>query len=353
VRLMSRPVVFLTHTPRDLDLFFAVSALAALRELADVRTNSTPRRLSVQELAIAATEAAVIVSEWQTAADAAIFKLPRLRGFVRAGVEILNVDLAAATEHAVLVVNTPGTYATAVAELTIGFMIALARRVVHFHRAVEDGRIRESFQAAAWKGLVDGDAGFELAGETLGLIGVGAVGRQVARLAQAFGMSVIAYDPYVDGAVAGVALVGLEEVLRQARFISIHCTLREETQSLIDEAALSNVRKDAYIINTARGAILDEAALARAIRERRIAGAAVDVYRNEQDLETSPLIGLPGVITTPHIAGHTPGTFCRQSDAVVHAVRLLLRGEIPPGVANPEAIPRWQQKWCGRRGARP
>lgn len=342
----ARPVVFLTHTPTDLELFFDRDALADLESFANVRVNPSGKRLSQQALKEAAADADVIVSEFKTGATASVLSLPKLKAFVRSGVELVNVDVRTATECHVLVVNTPGQYATAVAEYTIGLILCLARRFVDYHEMVASGRLRESLQTAAARGDAPAEYGLELADETLGIIGLGAVGRRVSVLAEAFGMHVLAYDPYVDYEEGLPEIVSLRTLLRRSRFVSVHCKLTDETRHLLDAEKLKLLRRDAYIINTSRGPIIDETALAHALRQGRLAGAAIDVYEQEPDFSRSPLIGLPGIITTPHAAGHTRGSVRRQARAAVEAVRNIVRGRVPAGVVNPEVIDSWLKKWA-------
>ncbi len=220
----------------------------------------------------------------------------KLKVVGRAGVGVDNVDVEAATRRGVLVMNTPGGNAVSVAEHTIGLLLALARSIPQANASVHAGRWEKS-----------GFGGVEVREKTLGLIGLGRVGLEVARRAAAFEMKLVAYDPYVAKPVAedaGVELVTLQELLAKSDFVSLHATLSPATEKMLDRKTLERVKLGARIINTSRGELIDEAALVEAIQSGRVAGAALDVFAEEPP-RTSPLLGLPQVIATPHIAGST------------------------------------------------
>lgn len=221
---------------------------------------------------------------------------PRLKVVGRAGSGVDNIDLEAATRRGVLVMNTPGGNAVSVAEHTLALLLALTRRVPAADQSTRAGEWRKSEFS-----------GFELKGKTLGLVGLGRIGQEVARRAQAFEMQVLAHDPYVAAALArdlGVELAPLEEVLGRSDFLSLHLTLTPETHQLLNRERLARCRRGVRIVNTARGELLDEAALAEALQSGQVAGAALDVFATEPP-GNSPLLTLPGVIATPHIAGST------------------------------------------------
>ena len=221
---------------------------------------------------------------------------PHLRVVGRAGVGVDNIDIEAATRRGVLVMNTPGGNATSVAEHTMALLLALTRSVPQLNTAIHAGRWEKS-----------GALGIELRGKTLGLVGLGRVGSEVARRARAFELRVLACDPYISESVAqeaGVELVPLDELLARSDFISLHTALSPATEKLINAATLAKMKRGAGLINTARGELVDEAALAGALRSGQLAGAALDVFAVEPPRD-SPLVGLPGVIATPHVAGST------------------------------------------------
>jgi D-3-phosphoglycerate dehydrogenase len=222
-------------------------------------------------------------------------KAPKLRAVGRAGVGVDNIDLPEATKRGVLVMSTPGGNAVSVAEHTFALMLALARQVPKVDAGLRQGRWEKS------------SSGTELRGKTLGLIGLGRIGGEVARRAEAFDMKVIAYDPYISEAAAKelqVELVNLERLLAESDFISLHTALSPATQNMINAKSIEKMKKSARIVNAARGELIDEAALAEALNKGRLAGAALDVFVEEPP-KNSPLIGLPNVIGTPHIAGST------------------------------------------------
>src|SRR5262252_2149340 len=223
-------------------------------------------------------------------------KAPRLRVVGRAGVGIDNIDLEEATRRGVLVMSTPGGNAVSVAEHTFALLLALARQVPRLDAAIREGRWEKSSAA-----------GTELRGKTLGLIGLGRIGSEVAVRAEAFDMRVLGYDPYISEAAARevqVELVPLERLLAESDFVSLHTALSPSTQNLINEANIQKMKSGARIINAARGELVDEAALAEALKSGRLSGAAVDVFAEEPP-KNSPLVGLPTVIATPHVAGST------------------------------------------------
>jgi D-3-phosphoglycerate dehydrogenase len=222
-------------------------------------------------------------------------KAPKLRAVGRAGVGVDNIDLPEATKRGVLVMSTPGGNAVSVAEHTFALMLALARQVPKVDAGLREGRWEKS------------SSGTELRGKTLGLIGLGRIGGEVARRAEAFDMKVIAFDPYISEAAAKelqVELVNLERLLSESDFISLHTALSPATQNMINAKSIEKMKKSARIVNAARGELIDEAALAEALKNGRLAGAALDVFVEEPP-KNSPLIGLPNVIATPHIAGST------------------------------------------------
>src|SRR5271156_240333 len=214
----------------------------------------------------------------------------------RAGVGIDNVDVEEATRRGVLVMNTPGGNSVSVAEHTFALLLGLARSVPQSNAAIHAGRWEKSSAA-----------GTELRGKTLGLLGLGRVGTEVARRARGLEMKVLAHDPYVTPAAArelDVELVPFEELLRRSDVISLHTSLGPATEKIINAAALAQMRPGSRPINCARGDLIDEAALAEALRSGRLAGAAVDTFAEEPP-KNSPLLGLPNLIATPHIAGST------------------------------------------------
>src|SRR4029077_12548775 len=213
----------------------------------------------------------------------------------RAGVGVDNIDVEAATHRGVLVMNTPGGNAVSVAEHTLALMLALARSVPQANAAIQAGRWEKS------------SSGTELRGKTIGLVGLGRVGTEVARRARGLEMKVLAHDPYVTPAAAReveVELATLDELLKRADVISLHTSLSAATEKMFGAAAFAKMKRGARLVNCARGELIDEAALAEALKSGQLAAAAVDTFAEEPP-KNSPLIGLANLIATPHIAGST------------------------------------------------
>jgi D-3-phosphoglycerate dehydrogenase len=244
---------------------------------------------------IAAADALIVRSATKVTADL-LDTAPKLRAVGRAGVGVDNIDLEAATKRGVLVMSTPGGNAVSVAEHTFALLLALARQVPRLDKAIHEGRWEKSSAA-----------GTEVRGKTLGLIGLGRIGTEVAVRAESFDMRVLAYDPYISEAAArevSVELVPLDRLLAESDFISLHTALSPATQNVINAATIEKMQKGARIINAARGELIDETALAEALKNGKLAGAALDVFAEEPP-KNSPLVGLPNVIATPHVAGST------------------------------------------------
>jgi len=244
---------------------------------------------------LATADALIVRSATQVTAQI-LETAPKLRVIGRAGVGVDNVDLDAATRRGVLVMNTPGGNAVSVAEHTLALLMSVARRIPQHSAAIHAGRWEKS-----------GSQGVELRGKTLGLVGLGRVGNEVARRARAMEMLVIAYDPYVSESAArdaGVELSGLTRLLERSDFVSLHAALSPATEKLINAEKLAKFKPGAVLVNAARGELVDEAALADALRSGKLSGAGLDVFAEEPP-KNSPLIGLPNAIFTPHIAGST------------------------------------------------
>jgi D-3-phosphoglycerate dehydrogenase / 2-oxoglutarate reductase len=244
---------------------------------------------------IADAEALIVRSATKVTSEL-LDKAPRLRVVGRAGVGVDNIDLDEATRRGVLVMSTPGGNAVSVAEHTFALLLALARQVPRLDRAMHEGKWEKSSAA-----------GTEVRGKTLGLIGLGRIGSEVAVRAEAFDMKVLGYDPYISEAAARelqVELVPLERLLAESDFVSLHTAVSPATQNLINATTLAQMKKGARLLNAARGELIDEAALAEALKSGHLAGAALDVFVEEPP-KSQALVGLPNVIATPHVAGST------------------------------------------------
>ncbi len=255
---------------------------------------------------------------------------PQLKVISRTGVGYDAIDVKAATARGVMVTTTPGVNRDAVADLAFALILCCARKLPE-----NLGEVRRG----GWKR----HEGVDLAGKTLGVIGLGTIGKEVARRAKAFKMRLLAYDlvqdrPFADA--TGVAYVPLTELLCQSDFVSIHCFLNETTRHLINAERLALMKPTAYLVNTARGGLVDTEALCRALREKRIAGAALDVMEEEPLPADSPLRALDNVYLTPHAAGSTADARERSGTTAAENLIRALRGERPEGTVNPEVLPR-------------
>jgi phosphoglycerate dehydrogenase-like enzyme len=246
--------------------------------------------------------------------------LPDLRIVAQTGNHAYHVDLAAAAEHGVVVAKAAGGFSTGAAELAIGLAIAVVRGIPAADRAVREGR---------WPAPL----GLELADKTMGIVGLGHVGRHVARLAKAFGMKVVAWGRTLDAARAAsedVEGVDLDALMRRADIVSIHATLAPETRGLIDARRLALMKPTAYLVNTARGPIVDERALVDALAQRRIAGAALDVFDEEPLPPGHPLKALDNVVLTPHLGWPTDRKYAQFADAAADVLIAWLDGRDVP-----------------------
>ncbi|MFD7097946.1 hydroxyacid dehydrogenase, partial [Streptomyces xanthophaeus] len=283
-----------------------------------------------RELLAAVPEASALLVRSATRVDQEVFDAaPLLRVVARAGVGLDNVDVEAAARAGVTVANAPYSNVVSVAELTVGLVIALARPLAAASASVHAGQWRRAdFQ------------GVELAGRTAGILGLGKVGELVAARLRAFDMRVLAHDPHVRADAlerTGARAVSLEELLRESDVLTVHVPLTDATRGLIGERELARAKPSLRLVNTARGGIVDEFALARALKEGRIAGAALDVFEFEPPL-SSPLLGLPTVIATPHIGAGTAQAQERAGREAVDAVRQVLAGSAPGEDQRPGAM---------------
>lgn len=313
---MSKPVVLIAEelSPATVD------ALGPDFEIRNVDGTDRPALLS------ALSDAHAILVRSATKVDAeAIAAAPELRVIARAGVGLDNVDIKAATTAGVMVVNAPTSNIISAAELTVGHILSLARHIPAAHA---------SLAAGAWKR--SSYTGVELYEKTVGIIGLGRIGALITQRLQAFGVSVIAYDPYVTSARAqqlGVELVSLEDLLRRADFTTIHMPKTPETVGMISDDQFALMKPTAFVVNVARGGLIDEDALHRALTSNTIAGAGLDVFVFEPPKD-SPLVALPNVVVTPHLGASTDEAQEKAGVAVAKSVRLALGGELVPDAVN-------------------
>ena len=270
---------------------------------------------------------AIVVRSRTKLTAAVIEKATKLKVIARAGVGVDNIDLDAATKRGIPVVYAPAASTVAVAELAIGHMLSLARHLSEADRSVKEGK----WEKRRFEGV-------ELAVKTLGLVGSGRIGAEVARRARAFGMRVLAYDPYLTAAAArerGIELTDLATVLGSSDFVSVHAALTPETRGMVGARELGMMRRTAYLVNCARGEIVQEEALADALRAGTIAGAAIDVFSKEPPTG-SPLVGAPNIVFTPHLGASTKEAQARAGAVVAEQVELVFAGKRAEFVANPD-----------------
>jgi D-3-phosphoglycerate dehydrogenase len=313
---VSKPVVLIAEelSPATID---------ALGPDFDVRSVDGTDRSAL--LAALADANAVLVRSATKVDAEAIAAAPRLQVIARAGVGLDNVDIKAATTAGVMVVNAPTSNIISAAELTVGHILSLARHIPGAHAALADGKWKRSAYT-----------GTELFEKTIGIIGLGRIGALITARLQAFGTNVIAYDPYITSARAqqlGVQPVSLDELLEQSDFVTIHMPKTPETTGMIGAEQLARMKSTAYIVNVARGGLVDEDALHDALVAGEIAGAGLDVFVSEPP-EASPLLGLPNIIVTPHLGASTDEAQEKAGVSVAKSVRLALAGELVPDAVN-------------------
>lgn len=317
---MSKPVVLIAEelSPATID------ALGPDFDVRQVDGTDRPALLS----ALADAHAILIRSATKVDAEA-IAAAPVLRVVARAGVGLDNVDIKAATAAGVMVVNAPTSNIISAAELTIGHILSLARHIPAAHA---------SLAAGAWKR--SSFTGTELFEKTVGIIGLGRIGALIAARLQAFGVSVVAYDPYVTPTRAqqlGVTLLSLDDLLAQSDFVTIHMPKTPETTGMIGAAQFALMKPTAYVVNVARGGLIDEEALHTALTTGEIAGAGLDVFTSEPpkaDGTAFPLLSLPNVVVTPHLGASTDEAQEKAGISVARSVKLALEGDLVPDAVN-------------------
>jgi D-3-phosphoglycerate dehydrogenase len=322
--------VLLTHTPQFRRQYYGERSLHSLQAVAEVVLHEADEALDAAGLIDAARDVELIVADRLTEGPGEIFpQLPKLRAFVRCAVDIRNIDVGAASAAGVLVTRAGPGFVLSVAELAIGYLVDLSRGI---SRAVTD------YHAGRQPEVV---MGRQLAGSRLGIIGYGSIGRYLATIAKAFGMDVLVADPFATVNDPEIKHVPLDNLLEHSDYVVCLAVANEQTENLIGQAALARMRPHAFFINLSRGNLVDEAALAAALRENRIAGAAIDVGRARDQMPTPELAKLPNVIATPHIGGLTPPAIESQSLETVRQVAAILNGEIPTGAVNAD---RWTRR---------
>jgi len=317
--------ILLTHTPQSRQQYYGERSLRGLQAAAQVVLHEGADALDAAGLIGAARDVDIIVADRLTEGPSEIFEsLPKLRAFVRCAVDIRNIDVSAASAAGVLVTRAGPGFVQSVTELALGFMVDLSRGVSRATADYHAGRKPETVM------------GRQLAGSRLGIIGYGSIGRYLAPLGIALGMEVMVADPFATVDDMRIKHLSLEELLGRADYIICLAVANEATENLIGQDALARMQPHAFFINLSRGNLVDEAALLAALRENRIAGAAMDVGRARDQMPTAELAKLPNVIATPHIGGLTPLAIESQSLETVRQVEAIIGGEAPLGAVNAE-----------------
>jgi glyoxylate reductase len=311
------------------------SALERLAEHCDLDVWPEPTAVPPSVLAARAASAEGLLCLLSDRIDAALFaRASRLRAVSSLSVGVDHIDLAAATARGVPVGHTPGVLTETTADLTFALLLAAARRIPEADRCVRAGDWRPE---RVWE--PDLLLGRDVHGANLGVVGLGGIGRAVARRGRGFGMRVLAWSRTrrslgdLDGRVE---LVSLPELLAQADFVSVHVALAPETRGLLDAGAIGAMKPGAILVNTARGGIVDEAALAEALRTGRLAAAGLDVFECEPLERASPLLGLPNVVLSPHIGSASRATRTRMAERAAENLVAALAGRRMRACANPE-----------------
>jgi D-3-phosphoglycerate dehydrogenase len=318
--------ILLTHSPEARELYYGPRALAGLKEVGDVQLHSGSSPLEGEALIRAAHDCDLIVSYRQSPGPAALFeRLPKLKAFLRCAIDIRNVDVAAASKAGVLVTQASAGFVTSVSELVVGLLVDLSRGITRSTIEYRGGRVPQATM------------GKELRGSTLGVIGYGAIGREVVRIARALGMRVLINDPYVKD----VEQTAFHDLLGESDYVVPLAVANAETENLLDKNAFSKMKRGAYFVNVSRGNLVDEAALEAALDSGQIAGCAMDVGRAPDQMPTPRLAARPEIIATPHTAGLTVPAIEHQSLETVAQAAEIVRGRVPKGAVNAE---HWKRR---------
>ena len=325
----ARPRIFVTQP-------VAKSAIARLRKVATVKVNPESSRIIPKKALVAAVRKSdILFSLLHDRIDRDVIAAnPALRAIASQSITPDNIDVAEATRRKIPVTVVPAIVAEATADINFGLMLMVARRMVEGDRMVHKGR----FPGSQSNHLV----GAAVYGKTIGLVGGGGrIGTAVARRARGFGMRVLYWTPRrkPEGLEREMAMiyVPLDQLLKEADFVSLHSPLRPETRHQVGAREFALMKPTAFLINTARGAIVDEAALARALKKRQIAGAGLDVFEHEPDV-TPGLLAMPNVVTTPHLGSAVMEVREQMANIVVDNILALLDGKTPPNCVNPEVL---------------
>jgi D-3-phosphoglycerate dehydrogenase len=307
-------------------------AIKLLESLAEVKRNPYGRALNEQELLKIVSDIDAIIVGHDKIDRKIIEHAKKLKIIARHGIGVDNIDLQAATDHNIVVTYAPHANADAVADFTIGLALCLARQIPQAHMSMSECK----WESAKFIGV-------ELSGKTLGIVGLGEIGYRVAKRAKSFDMKVIYWSRRRKMGLEkelSIQYVEFENLLRESDFITLHVALTDETRGLIGEKEFSLMKKTAYLINTARGPVVNEKALYKALKDGQISGAAIDVYSEEPPNFEDPLLKLHNVIKTPHVAAYTVEAISRMDLMNAQDLFRFFKGEKPIYVANPEVLSR-------------
>ena len=287
------------------------------------------------EIISAAREADVIITVSARITRGVIENLPRLTAIIRYGVGYDTLNVEAATDNHVLVVNIPDFCFEEVANHALALLLVCTKKIIQFNNLVKQGRWVDARAAVAPMGSIYG--------ETLGLVGCGNIGRTVARKAQCFNLRILGYDPYVDRTLAreaGINLVDLPLLLRESDYVSLHPLLNQETRHMVGEKEFNQMKKSSFLINTARGPVVDEKDLIRALQDKRIAGAGLDVFEKEPVEPDNPLLKMDNVVVLPHSAFYSDVSSVRLRISVGQEAARIASGKWPKNVVNKSVLPK-------------
>lgn len=281
-----------------------------------------------EEMIEACKDADGILNQYSLFTRRVLEGLPRCKVIARYGIGVDSIDLKAATDLGIIVANVPDYCIDVVADQTLAMLLALVRKVVLYSQKVRSGQWHARQAAPIYR----------LMGKTMGLIGCGNIGLQVARRVSSFGVRVIAFDPYVKKAEEGVELTSLDTLLKESDFISIHCSLNQSTRHLLGEREFEKTGKKPLILNTSRGPIIDEKALIAALEKGHVSGAGLDVLEKEPPDPHNPLLKMENVILTPHMSFYSEESFHELKRRTAESVLDVLMGKRPGSVANPDVM---------------
>lgn len=317
--------VFLTHAPDALKNYYGTKALSALEEIAEVHINETGQVLDTSSLIANASGCQVVIADRNTPVEGAFFESSSgIIAVHRGAVDHRNVDVQAASAQGILVTNASPGFVNSVVELIVGMMIDLARSVSQYTASYHAHKEPTAHM------------GRQLSGSTLGIIGYGSIGQQLANVALALGLDVVVYDPFQTVDHAEIKQLSWQQVLSSSDFLVCLAVATPETENLMDADAFGAMKPGSYFVNVSRGNLVDEAALEKALVSGPLAGAALDVGRAPDQKPTPVLAALSNVIATPHVGGQTPPAIEFQALETVEQVRALSQGTMPHNALNPK-----------------